>query len=267
MGTVTSVNNVQPVNGNVTISIPDVSNFVTNSSLATTLQDYALISDIPTATSDLTNDSGFITSADLPTVGNGTITITQGGVTKGTFTTNQSGNATIDLDAGGTGGIQNTATGTNSLTILGSDATYNDAINIGYNSNAIGSHSVTIGCESYDAYYPEAGNFSVAIGNGAIAKANSVAIGYEAQCYNNTNNSIAIGYQAFISKNGNNTTTYAIQLGGGTNTTSNTMQVWNYPLLDKTTGLIPDARLSSNIARTSQITTPTYDSTNERITW
>lgn len=39
-GTVTSVNNVQPVNGNVTINIPDVSNFVTNSSLATTLDDY-----------------------------------------------------------------------------------------------------------------------------------------------------------------------------------------------------------------------------------
>lgn len=33
------------------------------------------------------------------TVGNGTITLTQGGVTKGTFTTNQSGNATIDVDA------------------------------------------------------------------------------------------------------------------------------------------------------------------------
>lgn len=41
-GTVTSVNNIQPdVNGNVTISIPDVSNFVTNSSLTTTLGDYA----------------------------------------------------------------------------------------------------------------------------------------------------------------------------------------------------------------------------------
>lgn len=40
----------------------------------------------------------------IPTVGNGTITLTQGGVTKGTFTTNQSGNTTIDLDAGGGGG-------------------------------------------------------------------------------------------------------------------------------------------------------------------
>lgn len=35
----------------------------------------------------------------IPTVGDGTITITQGGVTKGTFTTNQSGNTTIDVDA------------------------------------------------------------------------------------------------------------------------------------------------------------------------
>lgn len=37
----------------------------------------------------------------IPTVGNGTITLTQGGVTKGIFTTNQSGDSTIDLDAGG----------------------------------------------------------------------------------------------------------------------------------------------------------------------
>lgn len=36
------------------------------------------------------------------TVGNGTITIKQGGVTKGTFTVNQSGNTTVELDSGGT---------------------------------------------------------------------------------------------------------------------------------------------------------------------
>ena len=94
---------------------------------------------IPTKTSDLTNDSGFLTSHQsiktinnqsmvgtgnitvstfsgsyndltdkptIPTVGNGTITITQGGVTKGTFTTNQSGDSTITLDAGGGSGTQ-----------------------------------------------------------------------------------------------------------------------------------------------------------------
>lgn len=47
--------------------IPDVTDYVTNSSLSTTLQDYALISSIPTKTSELINDSSFITSADLPT--------------------------------------------------------------------------------------------------------------------------------------------------------------------------------------------------------
>lgn len=100
---------------------------------------------IPTKTSDLQNDSGFIsnlTQADVTTalgytpynssnpngyqanvlegvkvngvaqtisnkavditIGNGTITLTQGGVTKGSFTTNQGGNTTIALDAGGT---------------------------------------------------------------------------------------------------------------------------------------------------------------------
>lgn len=39
--------------------------------------------------------------ATVGDIGDGTITITQGGVTKGTFTLNQSGNATIALDAGG----------------------------------------------------------------------------------------------------------------------------------------------------------------------
>jgi hypothetical protein len=82
---------------------------------------------IPTATSDLTNDSGFITgitSSDvttalgytpgtsnfsgdyddltdkptIPTVNDNTITITQGGVTKGSFTLNQSTNQTINVD-------------------------------------------------------------------------------------------------------------------------------------------------------------------------
>lgn len=37
----------------------------------------------------------------IPTVGDGTITITQGGVNKGTFTTNQGGDTTIELEAGG----------------------------------------------------------------------------------------------------------------------------------------------------------------------
>lgn len=47
------------------------------------------------------NNNEIATLSDIPAVGNGTITITQDGVVKGTFTTNQSSNTTIDLDASG----------------------------------------------------------------------------------------------------------------------------------------------------------------------
>ena len=60
--------------------------------------------DIPTKTSQLQNDSGFITSASVPTVNNGTLTIQQDGVTVGTFTANQSGNTTVNVTGGGSGG-------------------------------------------------------------------------------------------------------------------------------------------------------------------
>jgi hypothetical protein len=43
-------------------------------------------------------------STVIPTVNNPTITITQGGVTKGSFSLNQSAGDTIELDAGGGGG-------------------------------------------------------------------------------------------------------------------------------------------------------------------
>ena len=108
-----------------------VNNFRTNQSTNKTIN----IS-VPTATSDLTNDSGFITginSSDvinalgytpgtsnfsgsytdltdkptIPTVNDPTITFTQGGVTKGTITLNQSSNQTIALDAGGSSGSGN----------------------------------------------------------------------------------------------------------------------------------------------------------------
>lgn len=52
---------------------------------------------IPTSTSQLTNDSGFITSADLPSVGNGTITIQKNSTDVDSFTTNQSSNKTINI--------------------------------------------------------------------------------------------------------------------------------------------------------------------------
>lgn len=113
-------------------------NFKTNNGGKVTYNgsEIAKKSDIPTNVSSFTNDSGYITginSSDvttalgytpvdpsslatvattgaysdlsgtptIPTVNNPTITITQGGVTKGSFTLNQSSGDTIALDAGG----------------------------------------------------------------------------------------------------------------------------------------------------------------------
>lgn len=61
---------------------------------------------------------GYYTSAQvdalIPTVNDSTITFTQGGVTKGSFTLNQSTGATIDFDAGGTADLDGVTIDTNS---------------------------------------------------------------------------------------------------------------------------------------------------------
>lgn len=102
--------------GTIDIStlLPDVSNFVTNSSLSTTLADYVLSSSLATvATTGAYSD--LIGTPTIPTVNNATITFTQGGTTKGTITLNQSNNQTIALDAGGSStSIPNPAYGTSS---------------------------------------------------------------------------------------------------------------------------------------------------------
>ena len=84
-GTVTSVNNVQPVNGNVTLEFPTAKQ-----------SDWAQ--------SDNTKVDYIKNKPTIPTVNNATITITQGGVTKGSFSLNQTSGETIALDAGGSGG-------------------------------------------------------------------------------------------------------------------------------------------------------------------
>ena len=48
---------------------------------------------------EIVSKTNYITNKDLPSVWDSQITIKQGSVTKGTFTLNQSGNATITLDA------------------------------------------------------------------------------------------------------------------------------------------------------------------------
>lgn len=237
----------------------------------------------------------------------GTITVDQ--TYDGTSTNPQSGVAIA-----GAKFLQNTATGTNSITIEGSSTSQNSAINIGLNTSvtnygglaigyyaqssgsrgiaigvgtsgygvkAIGTNTTSIGLNSVAT-----GNYSIAIGNSAKSTGNnSIAIGTNKQeagtstvaingmargdhcvAINGGVNDIASyctaigsGAEAGFGTLGNNS---SIQLGYGTNKTSNSFSVgfyndanthYNWQLLDGTTGLIPDARISTNIARTSDI--------------
>lgn len=184
----------------------------------------------------------------IPTVNDATITITQGGVTKGSFTLNQASGDTIALDAGGGSGLPdqtgqsgkflttdgtdaswsdkplvNKATGGNSITVDGTAVTYNNSINIGKQTQISGFNAVAIG---YGAQAAKQGT-----GLGSIAKASgeaSVAIGIGATA--SGNNSIQISTKSY-----------------NTNPDANTFKVGNangnFEIMSAD-GTIPEARLA-----------------------
>lgn len=73
------------------------------------------------------NANEFVTTGDIPTVGNGKITLTQGGEIKGSFTTNQNGDTTINLDAGGGEGYQLVSNLVTSVSSSSTDSQYPSA--------------------------------------------------------------------------------------------------------------------------------------------
>jgi hypothetical protein len=117
-------------------------------------------------------------------------------------------NAQSGIAITGAGFLQNTATGSNAVTILGTASTSGSAINIGYGSVASAGGAVSMG--------------RIASASGSYAT--------------------ALGYSATASAN------YAIQLGYGTNSTASTLAVGfnntNYQLLDSS-GIIPYQRIDS----------------------
>jgi len=143
--------------------------------------------------------------------------------------------------------LQNTATGTDALCILGSQGSY-EGVSVGVSSKA-GQWAVAVGKGSV------AHDNGIAIGNGASAANNfwgAIAIGKTAQT---TRTGIAIGYQAKITASG------AIQLGskynnlGYTNSDEDTFKVGNgygnYEIMSAN-GTIPTDRFT---------TTPSADGT------
>lgn len=131
---------------------------------------------IPTKVSDLNNDANYITSEQLPTVNNATITINQGGTQKGTFTLNGSDDVTINLDAGGGASgdyLEKTnPTGTGSLSLNRQSATTvgdnSVAIGIDCTASATGSYAEGNQTKSLGQYSHSEGH-TTSTGSGAIA--------------------------------------------------------------------------------------------------
>ena len=173
-----------------------------------------------------------------------------------TSTNAQSGTAVAEAVAPA---LKNTATGTNALTILGISATGQGSINIGKSANTLG------------------GTFCTALGNTSIASGSlSTAIGTNANATGYY--SVAIGGQSVFAKEqyaiaigtgmGSDivkaNARHAIQLGQGTNSTANSFQVFNYQMLDGTTGLIPAARIGTGYDATK---TQVLKNVNGTLTW
>lgn len=142
----------------------------------------------------------------------------------------------------------NTATQPRSITILGTAASDNRTINIGYDSLGNWSDSVIIGGSAKPT-----GVAAVAIGGTAEAYYYSTALGYGAKVKGQR--SIAVGPSAIIDTDVEG----AIQIGYGTNTESKSLNIgfWdsttpvNYKLLGST-GIIPIERLGATSGDTSK---------------
>lgn len=97
---------------------------------------------------------------------------------------------------GGGGGLQNKATGTASLSILGAATASNYSVCVGTSANAFNHYSVSVGYESHSL-----GDSSVAIGRSSSANGiSSVAIGQKAKT--TASYSIAIGREATSNDSG-----------------------------------------------------------------
>lgn len=206
---------------------------------------------IPTNTSELKNDSGFLTSAPVTSVNGQT-----GAVTVPTYyvATSTSNGLMSSGDKKKVDYIQNTQlgvsigenaynaghSGANDI-MLGKNATQsgndvdcsksaeNSAIAIGHYANAYGVHGINIGTPRQSTNTSQFG-----------AKAPSaIAIGTDALASNE--GSIAVGDGAKSSAN------YAVQIGTGTNSTADTLQFRDYQLLNEN-GQVPAERTLEGIA-------------------
>ena len=166
----------------------DTNNYVTGGSVASgtvtlTRQGLGAVT-FPINNNQITNGAGYITSASLPTVGDGTLTVQGTGVLggTGTFTANQSGNTTISVthDALGTAGtyaypssVTTNSTGhVTAITAGSAPATPSDATI----TLAAGTGLTTGGAFTLDQAAGETITFNIGSGDGITVNANDVAV-------------------------------------------------------------------------------------------
>lgn len=135
--------------------------------------------------------------------------------------------------------LQNLATGTGSIAILGPDNAKDYSINMGLYSGAKQNGCTAIG-------------IAANAGGTQSDRASASAYGFYSSATGAA--SIAIGYNAVASERN------SAQIGTGTNSTASTLQFRSYPLVSAD-GTIPTARLPNAINKYS--TMPTAASTNE----
>lgn len=152
------------------------------------------------------------------------------------------------------GGLSNTATAANSLTINGTANTSSaTSVNIGDNSQAGGGQSVAIGAGSTTSNSARSGGSGISIGFAARGNYEwDICIGREAEA--TSTRCICIGTEASATANkgiavghgAKSQAQSAIQLGSGTNSTANTFKVFNTTVLNAS-GKIPAANLDTAI--------------------
>lgn len=175
--------------------------------------------------------------------------------------------ANIDL----TSYLKNTATATDAITVNGiANTSWVNGINIGKDSRINSNNGVAIGVDA------SADVNAVGIGRDTDAGVRGTAIGAYAKTSYDTG--IAIGCWNSVTHNAVSSAKGAYQFGVGTNSTPRTLNVgWyndstspstfvNYQLLDGDTGLIPDARISTNIARSADVHDATITITQGGVT-
>lgn len=134
----------------------------------------------------------------------------------------------------------------------------NNSVVMGTSCSILGTGSIASDDELYGAVLigndsSADGNYSVTIGDDAKTTGEaSVAIGSSTYAYGNSN--VSIGDQAVIQKATETgaEVTGAVQLGHGTNNTSNTLQFRTYQVIDAN-GHLPKERLTSTTPSTGQV--------------